>query len=123
MMSTTTTIRKRSHKALEENSGVTPKSEELKPRIAPELPVAEIMPGTDFTGIARSVQCYLKSSSGHEFKNYRIVTLHIKNGKVEKAEFSDPYANFEALVKMELANELGLLKLNNDWAEGKTLQK
>jgi hypothetical protein len=92
---------------------------ELKPLLAPELPIAAQAPGTDFSGIARSIQCYLNNG----FNNFRILTLHIEKGKVKTVDYSDPYASFEALVKMELANELSLMHLGNRWADGKTLEK
>lgn len=88
--------------------------------LVPELPVADIARGTDFTGVARSIQCFLNND---QFRNYRILTLHIEKGKVVMVEYSDPYANFEAMVKMELANELGLMHLNNNWADGRILEK
>lgn len=97
--------------------------DEMKPLIAPVLPVSEVSMGTDFTGIARSMQCYLKQDSGYDFNLFRILTLHIVKGKVERVEYSDPFANFEAGVRMELANELGLLHLNHRWENGKTLER
>jgi hypothetical protein len=97
------------------------KTEEvIKPQLAPELPVAESAPGTDFSGVARSIQCFLNNG---QFRNYRILTLHVQKGKVTKVEYSDPYANFEAMVKMELANELGLIHLNNNWLDGRILER
>lgn len=92
----------------------------LKPILGPELPVAEVSPGTDFSGVARSVQCFLNNN---QFLNFRILTLHIQKGKVTKVEYSDPYAHFEANARMELANEMSLMHLNNHWEDGKTLEK
>jgi hypothetical protein len=94
--------------------------DEIKPQILPELPVRQSTPGSDFTGVARSIQCFLNNN---QFKNFRIMTLHIDKGKVKKIDYSDPYASFEALVKMELANELGLIHLNNVWNDGKILER
>jgi hypothetical protein len=72
-----------------------------------------------FTGLARSVQAY----DNQGFRNFRIVTLHIQNGKVIKQEYSDPYASFEAISRMEIQNEMSIHHLNNTWADGKSLTK
>jgi F420-dependent methylenetetrahydromethanopterin dehydrogenase len=80
---------------------------------------APVRADQDFTGVARSVECF----NNQGFSNFRIITLHIKNGKVERKEFSDPYASFEAISRLELVNELAMLNLNNNWASGKTLSK
>lgn len=72
-----------------------------------------------FTGIARSVQCF----DNQGFKNFRIVTLTIIHGRVEKEEFSDAYASFETISRMEMANEIAIHNLNNTWTQGKTLSK
>ena len=71
------------------------------------------------TCIARSVECY--KNQGHN--NFRIVTLHIVDGVVTKIERSDPYANFEAEAKLEIANSYAIMNLNNTWQEGKCFQK
>lgn len=72
-----------------------------------------------FTGLARSVECY--NNAG--FRNFRILTLHIENGLVTKVERSDAYANFEAISRMEMANEIAVHHLNNNWENGRTLSK
>jgi hypothetical protein len=72
-----------------------------------------------FTGIARSVQAY----DNQGFRNFRIVTLHLVNGSVVKTEYSDPYASFEAISRMEMANEVAIHHLNNTWNNGGTLSK
>ncbi len=72
-----------------------------------------------FSGVARSVQCY----SHQGFRDFRIVTLHLKNGTVDKIEYSDPYANFETISRMELQNEIAIHHLNNHWKNGRTLSK
>ena len=72
-----------------------------------------------FSGIARTVECY----NNNGFRNFRILTLQIDKGVVKKVTPSDPYASFEAIVKMELANELSVINLNNNWEDGKTLVK
>lgn len=73
-----------------------------------------------FTGIARSVVCYDHNS---QFRNFKIITLHIENDVVVKKTFSDPYVNFEAISRLEIENELGILNLNNSWEDGKAMQK
>ena len=75
--------------------------------------------GQDFSGVSRSVECY----DNQGFRNFRIVTLTIKNGKVESQDYSDPYASFETISRMEMANELSIHRLNNSWESGKTLGK
>lgn len=73
----------------------------------------------NFSGIARSVEAY----DNQGFRNFRILTLHIEKGQVVKVEHSDPYANFEAISRLELANELAILHLNDRWENGRTLSK
>src|SRR4051812_41159189 len=72
-----------------------------------------------FTGLARSVEAF----DNQGFRNFRIVTLHLEEGVVRKVEYSDPYASFETISRMELWNELSILNLNNNWKAGKTLVK
>lgn len=72
-----------------------------------------------FTGIARSVQAF----DNQGFRNFRIVTLHLKEGKVIDTKYSDAYASFEVISRMELSNELAIIHLNNHWENGKTLEK
>jgi hypothetical protein len=72
---------------------------------------------SDFTGVARSVVAY----NNQGFKNYRIITLYLEQGRVVRQEHSDPYANFEAISRLELANEKSMLHLNNNWKSGDTL--
>jgi hypothetical protein len=71
------------------------------------------------TCISRTVEAY----DNQGFRNFRIVTLHIENGIVTEIQRSDPYANFEAIIKLELANELSIINLNNNWKNGKMLSK
>lgn len=85
-------------------------------------PQPEPQPKQDFekfSGIARTVECY----NNQGFRNFRILTLTIAQGEVTAIERSDPYASFEAMAKMELANEFSILNLNNQWQNGKTLSK
>jgi hypothetical protein len=72
-----------------------------------------------FSGIARSVECF----DNQGFRNFKIVTLHLVNGRVVKSEYSDPYASFEAISRMEMANEVSIHHLNNTWKSGETLSK
>jgi hypothetical protein len=72
-----------------------------------------------FTGIARTVQAF----DNQGFRNFRILTLHLKDGVVENIEYSDPLANFETISRMELQNEISIIHLNNNWSDGRTLVK
>lgn len=72
-----------------------------------------------FTGVARTVEAY----DNQGFRNFKILTLHILKGMVVKIDYSDPYANFETIARMELANEQSILHLNNNWKSGRTLEK
>lgn len=93
---------------------------EMDPRLLPDLPVAESEFNVKFTGAARSLQCFMNNG---QFLNFRILTLHIENGSVKRIDYSDPYASFEALTKMELANELSLMRLNDQWEDKKCMAK
>jgi hypothetical protein len=73
----------------------------------------------DFTGLARSVEAY----DNQGFRNFRIITLHIEKGRVVRQDYSDPYASFEAISRMEMQNEMAIHHLNNTWESGKTLSK
>lgn len=73
----------------------------------------------DFTGVARSLQCYY--NQGHN--NFQILTLYIEKGKITKMHVSDPYANFEAITKLEYWNSISITNLNINWSNGKTLAK
>jgi hypothetical protein len=72
-----------------------------------------------FTGVARSVECF----ENQGFKNFKILTLHIEEGEVKKIVRSDPFASFEAMIKMEMMNEISVLNLNNQWKDGLALLK
>ncbi len=85
-----------------------------KPQIK-EKPKSE----PQFTGVARSVEAF----DNQGFRNFRILTLHIKDGKVIKTDRSDAYANFECIARMEIWNEMSIIHLNNTWQNGKTLSK
>lgn len=73
----------------------------------------------DFTGVARSVQAF----DNQGFRNFKILIIHIEHGMVNKIDYSDPYANFEAISRMELSNEIAVHNLNDNWVNGKTLSK
>lgn len=68
-----------------------------------------------FSGVARSVVCF----NHNGWKNFRMVTLTVEDGKVVKAHYSDPFASFETIQKLELANDYTQLRLNACWADGK----
>jgi hypothetical protein len=73
----------------------------------------------DFTGVARSVQCF--ENQGH--RNFKILTLHLEHGMVTLIEYSDPYASFEAMAKMELWNMHSIINLNNHWKDKEAIKK
>lgn len=68
-----------------------------------------------FSGVARSVVCY----NHNGWNNFRIVTLTLEDGKVVRAHYSDPLASFEAIQKLELANDYSQLRLNAFWEKDK----
>ncbi len=72
-----------------------------------------------FTGVARSMQCF----ENQTWRNFKIVTLHIKDGIVENIDYSDPFCNWEAIAKLEVANTISALNLNGAWVHGKTMSK
>jgi hypothetical protein len=86
---------------------------EKYPDVVPNLKLA-------FTGIARSVVCY---SNNGVFRNFKIVTLTLEDGMVVDVKHSDPYATFEVISRMEIANEIAIHHLNNNWKDGRTLSK
>jgi hypothetical protein len=75
--------------------------------------------GQDFTGLARSVEAF----DNQGFRNFRVVTLYIVRGKVVRQEYSDPWASFETISKLEIQNEMAIHHLNNVWEPGKTLSR
>lgn len=83
-----------------------------------ELNLDETKSDLKFSGVARSMQCF----DNQGFRNFRIVTMEIKNGVVVSVAYSDPYASFEAISMMELWNEKSALNLNNNWKDGDTLK-
>lgn len=84
-----------------------------KPKIEPEL---KPLP---FTGVARSMVCV---NHQNKYRDMKIVTLHIKDGIVEKIDYSDHYAAFEAGQWFNHAADLSILHLNNKWEDGKTME-
>lgn len=83
-------------------------------------PIAKVQPTNQqpFTGIARSVKCF--NNQGH--KNFKILKLHVVDGIVTKVEESDAYASFECIARLEIANEISIIHLNNTWADGANLE-
>lgn len=75
--------------------------------------------GLKFTGIARSVICFENQGN----RNFKILSLYIKDGVVTDIEQSDPYANFELIAKLEIQNHVSVLNLNDRWEDGKALLK
>jgi hypothetical protein len=73
-----------------------------------------------FTGIARSVICY---KNNNQFNNYKVVTLHIKDGVVTAKEESIPYASFEVWDQLDRKNQASILNLVTQWEDGKALSK
>lgn len=55
----------------------------------------------------------------HEgFADFAIATLTISEGIVEKIEIGDPYAGFEAMAKLELANSYLLEEMRKNYPAG-----
>lgn len=73
----------------------------------------------EFTGVARSVECY----NNHGHSNFRILTLYVDKGKVIKMDVSDAYTQWEAASRLDLANDNSLINLNAHWQHGKALCK
>lgn len=69
---------------------------------------------TDFTGIARTLICEMNNG----FSNYRILTLHILNGKIVRVVKSDCFASFEVGPKLDIANHSSMASLVNRWSPG-----
>jgi len=90
-----------------------------KSEILLELETKEASSPLLFTGVARTIQCF---NHINEFRNFRVMTLHLEKGVVTKIDYSDPYASFEAGSRLDLANDYSLLKLNAQWFEGSVLQ-
>lgn len=52
----------------------------------------------------------------HEgFADYSVATLTIEKGVLTKIELSDPYAGFEALMKLEIANAKAFEKMRSSY--------
>lgn len=88
-------------------------------KAAPQAPKEEVKP-VPFSGVARSVQCFKHNGW---CKDFRIVTMTIKDGIVTEVQYSDPYASWDCISRMELAMELGIINLNVNWEEGATLSR
>lgn len=72
-----------------------------------------------FSGIAISVVC--AEHSGHT--NMRILRLHIKDGKVESVDQSDPFLAFDLNPRVEIMAMDATNRLSRQWGEGKTWDK
>lgn len=72
-----------------------------------------------FTGVAKSLEAY----SHNGYRNFRIVNMKIEKGVVTEISYSDPFANFEAISKLETEILIGALNLNDNWEPGKALTK
>ena len=75
----------------------------------------EIKKNPKFTGTVRSVIC----SANQGFRNFKIITLTIENGKVTSQALSDNYAAFEAIARLDLLTQMDTIRLNNNWEDGK----
>ncbi len=64
--------------------------------------------------IARTLECSLNNG----YNNFRIVTMVIKNGKVVETTYSDPFALFEAIAKLQIMNDQSSISLNMNWKNG-----
>lgn len=96
-------------------------SKTTKQKQKSEEPVEQTQPEAQlFTGIARSVECY---NTHGKYKNFKILTMEIKDGVVVSIKRSDPYANWEAISRLELLNLDSVLHLNSNWKSGKALSK
>lgn len=67
------------------------------------------------TGVAYTVQCFYNQG----FSNYKILTLHLKDGVVTAVERSDPYQQFEAQGKLTIKEEAIFDRLRASWLDGK----
>jgi hypothetical protein len=85
-------------------------------RYPDKLPDSELA----FTGIARSVQCFMNNG---KFRDFRIVTLTIQDGMVIDVKYSDPYASWETIAKLEVISLNSVNHLNTVWKDGRTLSK
>ncbi len=75
---------------------------------------------SSFSGVAYSVICY---DHMKQFRNFRIVTLTIEKGIIVQAETSDNYTNWETISRLEIITQSAVLNLNDNWKDGKALQK
>lgn len=88
---------------------------------APSASLADIFNKPEpvsFTGIARSIVCF---NTHNQWRNFKIATLHIKDGIVQKIDYSDPYTQWEAASRLDVANDISLIQLNNKWKDGAVL--
>jgi inactivated superfamily I helicase len=95
-------------------------AEPEKENNVPDVPKDIFADPLSFTGVARSMVCY---NNNNTFRNFKIATLTIEKGKVTEVDYSDPYANFEAIAILEIQNERAIDNLNNRWEHGTAMRK
>lgn len=81
--------------------------------------MADFEPSEKITCTARTVMCFL--NQGHN--NFKILTIKIVEGIVKAVEYSDPYASFETLTRIELAENKAIINLNSNWVDKKCLSQ
>ncbi len=82
-------------------------------KLSPD-PVDEPEPKEGIYCIARTLECSLNNG----YNNFKIVTMVIKNGKVVETTYSDPFALFEAIAKLQIMNDQSSISLNMNWQNG-----
>lgn len=68
----------------------------------------------NFSGVVHTI-CYRPHNG---FANYTIGTLTIEKGVVKKIEYSDPYAAFETIIRLELMNEKKVEHMRRNYPAG-----
>lgn len=77
--------------------------------VEPELPIIPSFTGTVHTIVYKPHQ---------GFADYAVATMTIEDGLIIGTVYSDPYAAFEALAKLELANSRLLEKMRRGYPGG-----
>ncbi len=72
-----------------------------------------------FTGVCRSVRCI----DNQGFRNFMVLTLHVRDGEVIKIDEEGPHASFAVVDKMDSMNDKAFWNLNSRWKDGDTLSK
>lgn len=99
------------------NESTRPKSFKLNTDVPEVVAYTQALP--PFDGISFSVQCF--ENNGH--RNFRILTQTIEANEVTHTEYSDPYAIWEAIARLELHIANACLSLNGKWMDKKGLCK